>query len=122
VQKRLLEALYCDHVGELGVLAGLTGFLDSWDGFCFVGECVSGFFQKSFPEIFLTLKKYFPYFFIAGKIFPGFFPGSKFLFRFVLTGALHFQTKTRFWLTPVRANSKTRKRNVTVHKSGACCG
>ena len=121
MQKRLLEALYCDHGGELGVLAGLTGFLDSWDGFCFVGECVSGFFQKSFPEIFLTPEKYFPDFFCAGKIFPGFFPGIKFIFHFALTGALRAQTKTRFWMTTVRANSKTRKRTVAVDKSGACC-
>jgi len=64
-------ALYCDHVGEIGVLAG----------FWVVGEdfvllvCVSGFCWKCFPEIFFTPEKYFPDFFPADKIFPGFFAG-----------------------------------------------
>jgi hypothetical protein len=38
------------------------------------------FSKKYFPEIILTLKNYFPDFFLADKIFTGFFAGSKFLF------------------------------------------
>ncbi|MDO8873857.1 MAG: hypothetical protein Q7V05_14180 [Methanoregula sp.] len=81
-----LAALYCDHVGEIGVFEGVVTDFVLW-------RVRIQIFQKNvFRKFFSRSKIIYQIFFLLIKISRDFFAGSKFLFHWVMTGALRSQT------------------------------